>query len=703
MIRRPLAFDNETLLITDEDKCPPIVCVAWAERLAGNVYGSLFKHDGEMLDPHCFLDPRDQIASWLEDDSLVLCNVNIAYDMAGYLRQWPELTPLIFEAYERDRVCSVDVSTKLVDNAEGIMHRHPVTAIGNNGKPTCYSAAALAKRFLARDLDKATWRLGYDKLMHVPLAEWPAGARQYAIDDAVAALEIYEALQLGYPELLADQFRQARHAFWTYLVGAHGVVTDPVRVRHLEQKLLADKEATIKRLSEAGLIRVGGTRKAPKWVKDTKAAKALMIHARGGFDKCEKTEGGDVSLGKEACEAARLLNGCELLWDYHLLATYDKRLGTEIKALKLGCVRVRYDSFKENGRTGTSEPANVQNLPRAGGERECYVPREGFLFADADYDMLELRTWAQACLELLGESTLADDLNGGVDVHLSMAGEIFDGGGHSYDEMKGRKKEARVKEARQTAKPVNFMLPGGGGAERLVAAAKKDYGIIFPRDEEKDWTYTKVDNEWVKNYRVPGIHFARELIKAWKRKRPEAQPYLDHMSEAVEEAHGKATFKAWFVDRYHGGLGYCDLANYTFSCLANDAAKDAGWRVTRCCYDWTQGDVLYGSRVALFLHDQIITEVPIPVAHECAVSLGKHMIAEASRWLPDVPPTTTPCLATCLSKMAEAYYTCDMKPGCTHEHCKLVPWSLEGEVAKVLAEGLRHVMMLWEKTKKEAA
>ena len=149
-----------------------------------------------------------------------------------------------------------------------------------------------------------------------------------------------------------------------------------------------------------------------------------------------------------------------------------RRLGTEIKALKRGEIHARYDSFKSNGRTGTSDPMNTQNLPRAGGERECFVPRPGFLFADCDEDMLELRTWAQACLETVGQSTLADALNSGVDVHLDTGGEIL--GGVPYEEMKARKKETKVKEARQSAKPVNFMLPGGGGAERLVDAAKKD-------------------------------------------------------------------------------------------------------------------------------------------------------------------------------------------------------------------------------------
>jgi hypothetical protein len=72
---------------------------------------------------------------------------------------------------------------------------------------------------------------------------------------------------------------------------------------------------------------------------------------------------------------------------------------------------------------------NVQNQARGRkdriGARECFVPRVGRVLIDADYSMLELHTLAQACLWMLGYSTLADELRKpGSDPHTKVGASI---------------------------------------------------------------------------------------------------------------------------------------------------------------------------------------------------------------------------------------------------------------------------------------
>jgi DNA polymerase-1 len=110
-----------------------------------------------------------------------------------------------------------------------------------------------------------------------------------------------------------------------------------------------------------------------------------------------------------------------------------------------------------SGRTSWSDP-NLQNPPRAGGVRECFVPRPGFVFVAVDYDTLELRALAQVCLDLFGWSKMADRLNAGEDLHAALGARFL---GIDYDAfMKLREAgDEDAKKARQNAKGFNFGRP----------------------------------------------------------------------------------------------------------------------------------------------------------------------------------------------------------------------------------------------------
>ena len=103
----PLALDTETALIKIGLLAPPLTCVSWAD---GEHVGLEWVGD---TGP-CYRLVRES----LETDTLFI-GLNIAYDFGVIGAEWPNLLPLIFAAYESDRVTDVGLRQKLIDIAKG--------------------------------------------------------------------------------------------------------------------------------------------------------------------------------------------------------------------------------------------------------------------------------------------------------------------------------------------------------------------------------------------------------------------------------------------------------------------------------------------------------------------------------------------------------------------------------------------------------
>jgi DNA polymerase I-like protein with 3'-5' exonuclease and polymerase domains len=297
-------------------------------------------------------------------------------------------------------------------------------------------------------------------------------------------------------------------------------------------------------------------------------------------------------------------------------------LAKDIAALKQGEIHARVNSLLETGRTscgGSAEDGgyNIQNPARTGGVRECFVPRSGYLLVDADFDGLELRTMAQVCLQLLGESKMAEALNAGLDPHLMLAAQLND---ETYEAAKARY-EAGDKEARQFSKIGNFGFAGGMGVSTFVQFAANN-GVAL--DEAK----------------------ARAIKDAWIQTWPEFLRYFQRIA-AMTQA-GLCQIEQLYSRRWRGGCSYSQAGNTMFQGLGADAAKAAGWAITKACY--LPGSVLYGSRVVNFVHDEFLVEVPKDTAAECAAEVGRLMVEAANVWMPDVPAKTTPKITDCWQK-----------------------------------------------------
>jgi hypothetical protein len=633
------------------------------------------------------------------------CGLNTAYDLGVCLREWPELFPLVFKTLDESRIIDVGLCQQLIDNAHGKLK------FWNNTYG--YSLQALERRLLGRDRREQktapnAWRLRYRELESVPLHQWPTEAVEYAIEDAVGSLEIFEAQWASNDQkYLRDAPAQQRAAFALHLLMCWGVMTDKEQI----EKLRSVAEEKYWKLSDSlvdgGLVRGNNVVQKLRWTRDTKAAKQRMLEVcreaglpvkltDTGYKKWMKALEGVplekrgqysmelalspeeilqyTSVDEDACKES----GDEMLMEYSLRSQLHSVVNTHVPDLLKGTVtpiQPRYTTMLETGRTACSKsrsedgkrksfsPTNgfqFQNPKRAFlwippgqtqavplflpgvGIRECFVARPGKLYADNDFSGLELHTGAQACLNLVGHSMLAEALNAGLDPHLDFAAGMM---GISYEEAKSRKHEPEVKYHRQLAKVANFGLPGGLGWRGLLGFAR-GYGVKLTEVQAK-----KLIADWFDKYPEWHAYFR------WIRDRLQVKLVKDKDgNETIETTIGD--FEQLYVGRIRGRCRYTEAANGFFQGLGADVAKLALYEVAKRCYSETEGSdgVLYGVRPVGFIHDEILAEVDEVLAHEQAFQMAEVMVREGNKLLPDVPVRCVPALSKRWCKEAEAVF-----------------------------------------------
>jgi DNA polymerase-1 len=297
MTRPVFSFDTETFLIRPGMGAPPMVCLQWA-------LGTT--KDAPVQINHATDPQLDNVVRYALE-SCTLNGHNVAYDMCVLAAWRPELLPLIFRAYEEDRVVCTKVRAQLHDIAHGV-------------PPRAYGLADCVKRACGIELDKSDpWRLRYGTLYGTPVAEWPAEAIFYALKDAEAQHSLYHALPAA-----ADECAQSRAAFWMRLMECWGIRTDPDRVKAYHAQTLEQSEKDRAVCVAAGLVRPDGSR-------DTKVAKERMAAAYAALgEKPPLTATGEVSCDEDACDGS----GDEVLQAY-------QRFGS-LKTILSRCERMYY-------------------------------------------------------------------------------------------------------------------------------------------------------------------------------------------------------------------------------------------------------------------------------------------------------------------------------------------------------------------------
>ena len=638
-------YDSETELFRAGVRAPEAVCFTWQTDAPGDVPHIVHANDS---------DAYNHVKGWLTGHTLLVGH-NIAYDNAVVGAKWPELIPAIFDKYDRDEITDTMIRQQLLDIAGGCFRgklAHFVKEVidEETGEKTQargarwiqynYGLTDLTYRSMGYKLSKEedTWRKRYGQLMNVMLCEWPEDAKHYALEDARGTLGVM-LKQEEHVEYIEDQFRQARYAWALHLTSTWGLRTHAAGVDVLEKETIAALAKIEQGLKDAGLVRHDGSR-------DTKRAKSRMLAVCAAAGKVVRlTDKGGVSLDSDACKASE----DDILEDYAELTSLKSVINKDIPVLRSGVTQPIHTNFgmAASGRSTSAAP-NVQNPRRLIGIREAFVPREGKVFAQADFNALELRTLAQTCITLFGHSELGRVLNAGLDPHTDFACSIL---GISYEVgVRRAEKGAEDEEfdnARQTAKVANFGFPGGLGPAKLCLFARKTYKVKISEARAKD------------------------LKHAWIQRWPEMQDFFRYVGDLIDKDTGEGTLKQLFSNRWRGGVHYTASCNSFFQGLGSDAAKRAHYLVTRACYVWAPEEraserVLYGSRPVNFVHDESILETDDgPSAHDVAMELGRVMVKGANEFLPDVPAKAAPLLARCWSKGAKPRFDANKR---------LVPW-----------------------------
>lgn len=413
-----------------------------------------------------------------------------------------------------------------------------------------------------------------------------------------------------------------------------------------------------------------------------------------------RTAKGAVQCGRDVLYES----GDDVLVAYAGMLEKAKLRETYIPYLRRGVgktLTLAANPLVDTGRT--SYGGVIQQLPREGGIRDAIVARLGYLLCSCDYPQLELYTHAQSCLWLMPHVTseLAIALNNNLKIHCKLAGEMI---GEPYERCveRHKSKDPAFKPLRQAAKPGNYGFGGGMGAVKLVLQQRKQ-GPDTPHPSGP--VEILVDGEKVRGYKglrfcvlvrgtekcgatkvtewgPPGrerpcpptcrdcIEVAEELRKAWFKAWPENREYFKLISEIVEKL---GWVEQHVSRRRRGGVRFTSAANGFFQGLAADGAKRALYLVSRECYA-VPSSPLYGSRVILFAHDEIVAEVLESMADPAARRIAEIMTLTMRAYLPDVGDNMVvePALMRRLYKAAELR---------EDEDGKLIPWEPAAKMA----------------------
>ena len=648
--------DTETFPIRPGLLAPQLVCVQW----------SLDRDGGQPLNGDVKIDLREHslvsLTEHLMNPDIDFEHHNGAYDYAVLCAAYPRLTPLVFRMLAQGRGRDTMLRQQLQQIAAGTIPEHAPKGY--------WSLGGMNERLRGVVMDKAADgpRLRYALLDGVPVDQWPADAVKYAKDD-VTELRDVSRFQLAKPYTPPDESMQVAAAFCLQLAAVWGLHVDAEQLAVAQDRFLNDDRRCVDLLEQAGLYSDGGVKRdaVQKAVERACAAAGRPVPRT---PPSTRNAQGNVKYDADTCEELASFDPVLTALSEH--TTNTKMLNVYLEPMQFGteyAMTSRPNTLVKTGRTSWSGAkhtptnpwwptppegfkytkeeikvgTNLQNWPQMPGIRECIRPRDGHYLCSVDYNSLELRTLGQASLWLLGRSTFAkgyqQDPNW--DPHTYFGGQLI---GLDYAAAMARKQSDPTfgKGPRKVGKATNFSLPGGVGAKKLAYM----FGELHK------------SGELPKEYTVEECY---DIKNAWLDAYPEMRDYFEL---AAWHAESGVPVKQLVSNRVRGKVTFSAAANTWFQGLAADLGKRALFYVTQACYaDPTSP--LYGARVLAFIHDEILLEVPIPLAHECAVEVERLMVKAATEVCPDVPFAAEAALMTYWTKAAGPMYD---------DQGRMIPW-----------------------------
>lgn len=402
----------------------------------------------------------------------------------------------------------------------------------------------IVSEFYNIDLEKGQERVTFGQYLGKPIEEISEDHIKYAALDVIYTHRIYCDLMAMIKPL--DTMRtllsfdiQMKGNYALYRIYKNGIGFDLNR----KENWMEENTSRMFNLQEA-LSTYGWVRGAPG-VSDRFDTILQMV---GVADKLPLTDTGKLS--KSSKDLSKHTN-VPFIKNY-LEFVETEKLSQFLRNIDTEVVHGEFNPILNTGRVSMRKP-NLQQLPREGGIRECFVPKDpSKSFFIADYSGMENAMLAQVLLDRYGKSRMATVLNDGMDIHKYYASVMFD-----------KKIEDVTKKERQQAKAAVFGFPGGLGIETFKTFAE-GYGLSLT---DKECNFMK-----------------DKYFKAF----PEMRQYLKDCEEGDVYT---------LTGRRRANATYCAVANTPFQGLGSDMAKLA-------MYDLIKNDY----QLVATIHDEFISE-----------------------------------------------------------------------------------------------
>lgn len=698
-----IGFDFETDPFGPRNLAPEPVCLSYADETGGTVVAS------------CEPEFDDVIEHALQQEGIVTANG--AFDMAVILARRPKLAHLVWRAYDEERVYDILIREQL--KVLGTTGDLEFAVLSNGAKMRLqFSQGALEKKYLGIDRadekdDEEGWRRNYSALRGMPASDYPADAYGYSRDDAVNALAIFSRQQ-EHRDLMKAQHLNARAALALYLNSCWGFPVD----REMVEKLYAEMAEKFNDRHFQGLISFGILRPAEPtvpyvkqlekaiaavgsepadWTPHIDRLTALGIKFKAPKDasinetllramteklciengvEVRRTDTGLVGFGEEVQVD---LKGLDPTFDEFIARNEIKKLvTTTLPMMRQGRNHPRYRVLVKTSRTssfGNSKKDKNPAYPSGGIQqvdpriREAYVADPGHVLCSIDYNFIELVSAAQKCLDLFGQSVLADKINAGYDPHAylgaGLARKLEPGGFkwsqfddenyHSFLEQK-KTNSTWFKHWRNLAKPTGLGLPGGLGALRFVAYAKGTFGVDLVK---------------IAGSKEAAVELAKTLKQEWLDLYPEFRAYFEWVNrDCIDVEWTTGPDRRYCYVSPHGTVRrncfYTECANgAALQTATAEGAKIALYMLAKAMHDSSVGSSLLGCHQVAFVHDEVILQLPLDdYVHERAFEAARLWRAGMSQVMAKVKVGAEPALMMRWNKAAEP----------TFKNDRLVPW-----------------------------
>jgi DNA polymerase I-like protein with 3'-5' exonuclease and polymerase domains len=444
--------------------------------------------------------------------------------------------------------------------------------------PFKYNLAMIAEKFRGYVLPKDDHlRLNWGDYKGMEFNHIPLDMIEYGAKDVIATYDVYSDLLSRFFSL---PYKELREKYLFEYMSHHIQLKGDLALNSIYKNGIGfDLPKATELLSnlDSRLNDLGTQLAHWGWVRGMKGGSIAFENAANilGFSKeLPRTANGELSTKAEDLEDYAQIPFVKDYVDYHKI----EKLTSFVRKLDSNIVHPRYNLLMTTGRTSCKSP-NFQQLPKEGGIRQLFKAQEGNTFLITDYSTLELATLAQVCYKRYGRSLMRDKINDGEDLHKYYASVLYSK--PISDVTKGE---------RQSAKAANFGFPGGLGIATFIEYAKT-YELNIDYDE------------------------AKEMRDAWFKAFPEMNEYMaNEIGYSITE-----------TGRVRGNTRYTAEKNTPFQGLAADGAKLALYDLYR------NGFTLRG-----FVHDEIITEVPLVLAETMLPIQERIMIENMQKVTPDV-------------------------------------------------------------------